>query len=101
MTIQLPTSPSIVEIGGMHINAPKPLPEDLKQFMDDAPNGVVYFSLGSVIQGESLQDGVVKAMVKTFGKLKMKVLWKWNEHIEGLPSNVKIGKWFPQQDILS
>jgi hypothetical protein len=42
-----------------------------------------------------------KAFVNVFSRLKVRVLWKWEtETMEGLPPNVKLMKWVPQQDIL-
>ncbi|CAL4150999.1 unnamed protein product [Meganyctiphanes norvegica] len=41
-------------------------------------------------------------LVKVLGSLKQRVLWKWDkDNMEDLPSNVKISKYLPQQDILS
>ena len=43
-----------------------------------------------------------KLLLNVFKKLKQKVIWKWEtEKMEGLPSNVKLSKWLPQQDILA
>lgn len=42
-----PSMPGIVYIGGAHIKPPKPLPTDLQTFLDEAKNGVIYFSLGT------------------------------------------------------
>ena len=42
-----------------------------------------------------------KAFLSVFIKLEQKILWKWEtETMEGLPDNVKLSKWLPQQDIL-
>ena len=42
------------------------------------------------------------AFTKAFGKLKQKVLWKYeNETLPDNPGNIKIGSWFPQRDILA
>jgi UDP:flavonoid glycosyltransferase YjiC (YdhE family) len=42
-----------------------------------------------------------KSFLSVFSKLKQKILWKWEtETMEGLPDNVKLSKWLPQQDIL-
>jgi glucuronosyltransferase len=39
--------------------------------------------------------------MNVFRQLKQKVLWKWEtETMPDLPSNVKLSKWLPQQDIL-
>lgn len=43
-----------------------------------------------------------EAFVKAFGKLKQKVLWKYeNETLPGNPGNIKISSWIPQRDILA
>ena len=42
-----------------------------------------------------------KALLSVFGKLKQKVLWKWEtDHMEDKPPNVMLHKWLPQQDVL-
>lgn len=45
-----PSIPTIVYVGSAHIKAPKPLPADLQQFIDEPPHGVIYFSLGTVLR---------------------------------------------------
>ena len=43
-----------------------------------------------------------KMFLRVFGQLKQKVLWKWEtEHMPDKPSNLKLVKWLPQQDILA
>lgn len=44
----------VIPIGGAHIEPTKPLPNDLKNFLDNAENGAIYFSLGSVVQSSQL-----------------------------------------------
>lgn len=68
--------------------------------MQSAKHGVIFFSLGSVVQTSTLPDSMKKMFLNTFAKLKQKVLWKWDGEMENLPPNVKISKWLPQQDIL-
>lgn len=44
----------------------------------------------------------LNAFLSAFGKLKQKVLWKYeDESLENLPPNVMIRKWLPQNDILA
>ena len=92
----------MIDIGGIHVNAAKELPKDLKDFLDSAEDGVIYFSMGSFIQSKDWALEKREALVKTFGKLKQKVLWKYeNETLPGNPGNIMIGSWFPQRDILA
>ncbi|KAJ8918832.1 hypothetical protein NQ315_011118 [Exocentrus adspersus] len=98
----VPHVPNMINIGGFHINPPKELPEDLKDFMDNAKEGVVYFSMGSNIKPSNMSEENRKAILSALGRIKQKVLWKWDEDVlPGKPDNVMLSKWFPQQDILA
>ena len=41
-----PTAPNYVYLGMMNCKDPKPLPTDLREFMDGAKDGVIYVSFG-------------------------------------------------------
>nr|XP_023012471.1 UDP-glucuronosyltransferase 2C1-like isoform X1 [Leptinotarsa decemlineata] len=98
----VPYVPNMVNIGGYHVNPPKSLPKDLQEFCENATDGVIYFSMGSNLKPSDMNQESKQALLSALGKLKQKVLWKWDEdHLPGKPENVKIGKWFPQQDILA
>lgn len=69
--------------------------------MDNAPDGVVYFSFGSVIKLQHLPKNELEIILRQLGKLKQKVLFKWESDEKiNVPSNIIIRKWFPQADIL-
>ncbi|KAB0793748.1 hypothetical protein PPYR_13368 [Photinus pyralis] len=92
----------MIEIGGFHLNTPKELPRDLQNYLDEAENGVIYFSMGSNLRGNDMEESKRNAIIKVFSQLKQRVLWKWdNDTLPRQPDNVKLGKWFPQQDILA
>nr|CAD7405004.1 unnamed protein product [Timema poppensis] len=75
--------------------------KDLQRFMDDARHGVIYMSLGTNLPSAYLPPEKIAAFIDIFTQLKQKVLWKWeNGTLSGRPPNVKVAKWFPQQDIL-
>lgn len=46
MTTIKPNVPGIIDVGGIHIKPVMPLPDDLKKFLDEASDGVIYFSFG-------------------------------------------------------
>jgi len=73
--------------------------QDLKTFLDDAEDGVIYFSLGTLVRGESLPEDKVQAFISVFSELPQRVLWRMDRNVS-LP-NVKTSKWFPQLDVLS
>lgn len=43
-----PTSFNMIPVGGLHIKPTKPLPTNIKKFLDDAKHGAIYFSLGKL-----------------------------------------------------
>ncbi|XP_017779257.1 PREDICTED: UDP-glucuronosyltransferase-like [Nicrophorus vespilloides] len=99
----VPTVPQMIHVGGIHVN-PKQnkMPGDVKKFLDDATEGVVYFSLGTNVKSKDLPKEKVQSILRALSKLKMKVLWKYeDDKLEGKPKNVMIQKWMPQQEILS
>ncbi|XP_046999933.1 UDP-glucosyltransferase 2-like isoform X2 [Schistocerca americana] len=98
----LPTVPAFVEVGGLHLEEPKPLPDDIQKFLDDSPHGVIYFSLGSMVRVETFDPEKFKAIVDAFASVPQRVLWKADPaNLPGLPPNVRAQKWIPQNDVLN
>ncbi|XP_069686780.1 UDP-glycosyltransferase UGT5-like [Periplaneta americana] len=98
-----PNVPAIVEVRGLHLQQPIPLPQDLQRFLDGAPEGVIYFSLGTNVLSDRLPKEKRQIFLDAFSELQQfKVLWKWeDDELPGQPSNVKVAKWLPQQHVLS
>ncbi|XP_056637090.1 UDP-glucosyltransferase 2-like [Diorhabda sublineata] len=97
----IPLQQNVKEIGGYHVQPPKPLPKDLQEFMDNSPEGVVIFSMGSNLKSADFHPEKRKAILNAFSKLKQKVLWKFETDLPDKPKNVKISNWLPQSDILA
>jgi glucuronosyltransferase len=75
--------------------------QDLKKFIDEAAEGVIYFSMGSALYSSDMPESKLKEFTDAFAKQKQRILWKWEtDALPGKPENVKISKWFPQSDIL-
>ncbi|PSN42526.1 hypothetical protein C0J52_16171 [Blattella germanica] len=86
-----PLMPNIIQVGGMHIKPPKQLPKDLKQYLDDAKDGVIYFSMGSNLRSTQFPEVKRKAFLQAFSAMKQKILWKWEEDtMPGKPDNVPV-----------
>ncbi|KAM3957340.1 UDP-glucosyltransferase 2-like [Aphomia sociella] len=95
------TPPNVIPIAGYHISEDvPPLPKDLQDLMDSSSNGVVYFSMGSVMKSASLPERTRRELIQVLGELPYTVLWKFEEAISGLPKNVHVRPWMPQQSIL-
>uniref|UniRef100_A0A1Y1NF76 UDP-glucuronosyltransferase n=1 Tax=Photinus pyralis TaxID=7054 RepID=A0A1Y1NF76_PHOPY len=98
----VPLVPNMIPIGGYHIKPPNKLPTDLQEYLDDAKEGAVYFSMGSNLNSANMTKDRINALLRVFGGLKQKVLWKLdNNSLLHLPPNVKLSAWFPQQEILA
>lgn len=94
LTVPRPNLPAMVPIAGFHIKPRPTLPEAVKQFLDSATDGVIYFSLGSNIKTIWLNEPKLKVLLAALGSLKQKVLFKWeNATLPNRPKNVMISKW--------
>lgn len=83
-------------------NETKPLPEDIKTFIESAEHGVVYFSLGGNLKPSAMDEQKKRDIYESLAKLKQKVIWKWDdESLEVDKSKFLIRKWLPQDDILA
>lgn len=98
-----PLSPAFIALGGgTHVEPPKVLPMDLKQFLDNATDGAIYFSLGSNPFSKNMPMDRRQMVTEALAELPFKVLWKFEgDDFDGRPENVKLAKWVPQQDVLS
>ncbi|CAK1545458.1 unnamed protein product [Leptosia nina] len=99
-SVRLPQN--FIPVGGYHISRDvKPLPENLKKLLDNAKNGLIYFSMGSNLKSKHMPVELKKSLLSMFSKLKYTILWKFEEDLPGTPDNVQIVKWAPQQSILA
>lgn len=100
VTPAYPLVSNMIEIGGFHIDS-EALPQDLQKFLDDAPNGVIYFCMGSNLRSKDMGEERITQILRVFAGLKEKVLWKFEaEELPNKPSNVAIRKWLPQRAVL-
>jgi len=69
--------------------------------MDEAENGVIYVSLGSIVTPKSMPQ-IGEIIIDALKDFPQKVIMKWDkELLQHIPNNVLIEKWLPQADILS
>lgn len=75
--------------------------QDVLEFIDKSPKGVIYFTFGSVVKMSTLPDHILKAFKEALAQVPQRILWKYEGEMEDVPKNIMIRKWFPQRDILS
>ena len=103
MSYPAATTPMQVFVGGMHVqHNPKPLPKDLKDFLDGAEHGAICFTMGSLLKASEMTAEQKEVLFETFRARKERVVMRWNdEPPKNLPSNVKLMSWLPQDDVLA
>ncbi|XP_046443557.1 UDP-glycosyltransferase UGT5-like isoform X2 [Daphnia pulex] len=93
--------PTILSIGALHARPTKQLPPALKTFADEAKDGFIVFTLGSFVSVSTMPKETVDTFIRVFSKLPQRVVWKWEADIpQGVPSNIMMVDWLPQQDLL-
>jgi len=81
----------------------EPLPVDLKNWVEDAEHGVVLVSFGTVVQSSfnPYFEAKRKVLLSVFGRLKQRVIWKWDTSMPDAPNNTLVSSWVPQQSLLA
>ncbi|XP_001359924.3 UDP-glucuronosyltransferase [Drosophila pseudoobscura] len=98
-----PSVPGMIEVAGMHVPLEDPpLTADLKLFIDEAPHGVIYFSLGFDLQTKDLPRETVQMLMDTFEAMPQRVIWKFESNPSAkISGNIYMGGLLPQQAILA
>ncbi|KOX67540.1 UDP-glucuronosyltransferase 1-6 [Melipona quadrifasciata] len=98
-------APAMIEVGGLHIQDKEiPLSRGLKNWLDEADHGLVYFTMGSLLNIESLPRDTLLGLYASFGKISpIRVLMRIANATKlppGLPDNVVVSSWIPQISVL-
>ncbi|XP_022535780.2 UDP-glucuronosyltransferase 1A1 isoform X10 [Astyanax mexicanus] len=96
-----PLMPNMVPIGVISHNNPKPLSEDLEEFVNGSgDHGFVVFTLGSMVS--ELPEAKAREFFEAFRQIPQRVLWRYTGVVpKDAPKNVKLMKWLPQNDLLA
>ncbi|KAI7815543.1 UDP-glucuronosyltransferase [Rhyzopertha dominica] len=99
-----PTVPNFVEVAGLHIRDPKPLPERIGKIVEKDSKGIIYLSMGSMLLTETIDEDKLQGLFDAFKELQYKVLWKatrenFSKNLT-IPENIHFEPWLPQLDIL-
>jgi len=98
------TAPNTKYVGGMHIKTdfPNSLPSNIANFIKDADDGIVLFSLGYTgFTPQDVPQSLIKAFTDAFSKIKQKVIMRFKKNlVSNVPDNVLVVDWIPQHDLL-
>ncbi|XP_012641407.1 UDP-glucuronosyltransferase 2A3 [Microcebus murinus] len=95
-----PYLPNFEFVGGLHCKPAKPLPKEMEEFVQSSgEDGVVVFSLGSVVQ--NLTEKKSNLIASALAQIPQKVLWRYKgKKPATLGANTQLYDWLPQNDLL-
>ncbi|XP_050519783.1 UDP-glucosyltransferase 2-like isoform X2 [Daktulosphaira vitifoliae] len=97
-----PYVPSFIEVSGIHIRPTKSMSKELKDFMDNATSGVIYFNFGTILNVTDIPKDSFDSLVTVLGRLNQKIIFKWiNKDTSSFPNNFYVDSWLPQMEILN
>ncbi|XP_065341949.1 UDP-glucuronosyltransferase 2B4-like [Cloeon dipterum] len=96
--------PNVVNVGCMQCREPHLLPQELEEFMRGSGEaGVVLFSMGATFDASIAPPELLQKLLLAFSRLRQRVVMKISGALPktlAVPSNVRIERWLPQQDVL-
>ncbi|KAH8377404.1 hypothetical protein KR093_005324 [Drosophila rubida] len=99
-----PATPQLIEVGGMHITSAikQQLPQEVAQFLEQSPQGVIFISWGSMVRASSIDADKLQAMLQVLSQQPLNVIWKWetDEHPDVDAGKFLFVKWAPQLALL-
>ncbi|KPJ19194.1 Vitellin-degrading protease [Papilio machaon] len=96
-----PVPPNVIFIGGIHENPDEKLSEDLKYFLDNSKNGVIYASFGSNVKTNKISAKITRILAHVFTESTLNVIWKLDQNeLPKQSDHIKIMKWLPQAALL-
>nr|QPA18368.1 UDP-gluconosyltransferase [Trialeurodes vaporariorum] len=97
-----PLSPNVIEVGGLALRPVGKLPLEIQKFMDEAKDGVIFISFGTVVKTSMISKEKLQVIVTATKRLNLKFIIKWDTaaHFQNL-KNVLVVPWAPQQEILA
>ncbi|CAD7082968.1 unnamed protein product [Hermetia illucens] len=99
----VPLPRSVIEVGGLQISDPKPIPSDLENFIRDSKKGSVLISFGTNANGDLFDDKKQQMIINVTKKFpEYNFLWKFEKDpSNGKVPNLLVKTWLPQNDILA
>ena len=96
------STPHYQYIGGSSARSPKPLPDDIEAFVNGATKGVVVISFGSLPAWQKTWRVLKSKFIHVFKNIPQRavILYSLDDNIDDFPSNMKVLKWLPQNDLL-
>ncbi|XP_045776628.1 UDP-glucosyltransferase 2-like isoform X1 [Maniola jurtina] len=101
-----PLVPALVEVGGLHLDNTQKLSKELKRTLDNAQEGIIYWSFGSMSRIETIPREKLSQIFTAISELSQTVLVRLNREMLAkvtnltVPDNVYAMDWIPQYKTL-
>ncbi|KAK7798052.1 hypothetical protein U0070_010701 [Myodes glareolus] len=94
------TLPNVDYVGGLHCKPAKPLPKEMKDFVQTSgEHGVMVFSLGSMVS--NMSEDKANEIAWALAQIPQKVIWRLEDKTpDTLGPNTRVYKWLSQNDLL-
>ena len=89
--------PHVVNVGGITTKPSASLPDDIQTFINNATDGIIVVSFGSV--ASSIPVDLVQTLANALKRRPEKVILKFTK-LDHVPVNMLMLPWIPQNDIL-
>ena len=96
-----PSMPDIISVAGLTLQEEQELPQDLQTFANEAVDGIIVVSFGSLMEYVHIE--VATKFLEVFRKLPQRIVWKLNSNVSkslNMPPHIKTLDWLPQNDLL-
>ena len=94
-----PVMPNTILVGGLTIEPNKTLSKEFRTILDASQHGVMLVAFGSVLS--NFKEHRVQRIFDVLEKVQLPVIMRYAGSRNSVPSNVKIFKWIPQNDLLA
>lgn len=99
-----PVPPNVIEVGGLQIIDPKPLPKDFEEFLNKTEKKVVLFSFGTNMKSTDFKGNQLEIILSAMERLpQYDFIWKFDVKYlkRKLPTNIFVRPFLPQSDLLA
>ncbi|GJQ69931.1 hypothetical protein Trydic_g13331 [Trypoxylus dichotomus] len=100
VNVPRPMVPNVIEVGGLHIQPSDMLSWELDKIVKTSPEGVIYFSMGTVIDLKTFEINILQVILNAFSKIPQAVIWSGIVENVTFPENVFVFPWVEQIELL-
>ncbi|CAD6187583.1 unnamed protein product [Caenorhabditis auriculariae] len=101
--------PHVVQVGGVHIDHPKPLFSPWNTTIESAADGMIIVSFGTQADGSKMSAKQANAVLEALSQLKTyRIYWRVGPNlklegidVENVPSHINLTTFIPQNDLLA